>query len=289
MSRKFIDDHIQVLGGRAGLPGPSSDNRTFDPGHQYRDQVDGTIFHNEGNLRDMSIFRKRMVNSTDLVELFTRKPGLNADIANVAEAVRMIANPDFEVLGTNMTSALSTFAAGGGITLTTAGADGDAAILTPHLDTNQTSWAATKWNTSDQILFETNIKTGASVTNTIIWAGFKLTNTNVVATDNDQVYVRFEDDIASGVLQLVTSASGVDTTTNLDLTIAASTSYHLKIVVDADRNVALYVNGVQLARHAAALTANIDLIPYIAVEADGAAAAKAITVRGLRCAKDQND
>tara|TARA_R100000008_G_scaffold51530_1_gene31014 strand:+ start:38 stop:640 length:603 start_codon:yes stop_codon:yes gene_type:complete len=49
-------------------------------------------------------------------------------------------NTNFEVLGTNMTTALATRSATSAVvTLTTAGADQDQAILCPHLDSGQTS------------------------------------------------------------------------------------------------------------------------------------------------------
>lgn len=207
------------------------------------------------------------------------KPSLNADIQNAAEATRMLADPDFEVLGTNMTSALSTFNAEGGITLTTAGADGDGAILLPHLDANQSAWTKFTWGTDREVYWETYIETAASIANAIIWAGLKLTNTPTVATDNDQVFVRYEDDIASGVFQVIESIGGTDTTTSTDITVAASTKYHIGIKINADRTAEVTINGV-LVRKTAALTDAVDLIPYVGVKADGAAAAKAITVFG---------
>ena len=86
-----------------------------------------------------------------LEEWFLQRPGLNAiniidpdaDSAS-ALAITQAANKNFETLGTNMTTALTTFSAThGGILMTTAGADQDQAILLPHLDTNQTSWSGT--------------------------------------------------------------------------------------------------------------------------------------------------
>lgn len=207
------------------------------------------------------------------------KPGLNADINSTTEAVREIADPDFEVLGTNMASALSTFNAEGGITLTTAGADADQAILLPHLDANQTAWTKYTWGTDREVWWECLFDTGASIANAIIWAGLKLTNTQVVATDANQVFVRYEDDENSGKFQVIESIAGTDTTTSTDLAVAASTQYHIAIKINEDRKAEVYING-QLYRKTGVLTDAIDLIPYIGVMADGAAAAKAITVHG---------
>ena len=57
-------------------------------------------------------------------------------------------NNNFEVLGTNMTTALATRnATVAAVTLTTAGADEDQAILCPHLDSGQAAWTGVKWGT----------------------------------------------------------------------------------------------------------------------------------------------
>ena len=103
-----------------------------------------------------------------LYESFLQRPALNAVVsapltdadataaANDAIIVaRAIANRNFEVLGTNMTTALCTFnATSAGIVLTTATADEDQAILAPHLDTDQSAWQVTKWGTENQVDWE---------------------------------------------------------------------------------------------------------------------------------------
>ena len=64
------------------------------------------------------------------------KPGLNANIdqASTVEVQRAL-NRNWEALGTNMTTALCTFnTTSAGIVATTAGADQDQAIITPHLE-----------------------------------------------------------------------------------------------------------------------------------------------------------
>ena len=120
--------------------------------------------------------------------------------------------------------------------------------------------------------------TGAAITNSIVWAGLKLTNTDVVATDNDQCYFRYEDGVNTGKWQAVSSIGGADDAADSGVTVALSTVYHLVIDIAADRTAAFYINGV-LVETSAALTDATDFIPYIAVEADGAAEAKTLTVR----------
>ena len=205
------------------------------------------------------------------------KPGINADIQNAAEATRMITDPFFEILGTNGSSDDVTYNAEGGIQFDTDGADGDGLILLPHLDANQSPWAQITWGTDQETRWECYIKTGASIDNCIIWAGLKLTNTDVVITDDDQVFFRYENGVNSGKWQAVNSIGGTDDSHDSGVTVALSTVYHLVIEIDSSRIARFYINDT-LVETSAALTDTVDLIPYIAVEADGAAEAKALII-----------
>ena len=215
----------------------------------------------------------------------TKRPALNGVLvldenSNAAtHTAAIIADRDFELLGTNMTTALCTFNAEGGITLTTAGADGDEAILLPHLDTNQTAWSVVTWGTDQQTEWECDIKSGANITNAIIWAGLKLTNTEVLSTDAKAAWFRYEDDVTAGKWIAVTSINNVDVSTDTGVTVATSTRYHLKIAIDSSRIARFWINGV-LVHTSTALDDASDLIPYIGVAADGGAGAKAINVYG---------
>ena len=248
-----------------------------------------------------------------LYESFSKKPGLNAvaiidpdaDSAS-ALAAYVIANKDFETLGTNMTTALTTFpGTQAGILMTTAGADQDQAILLPHLDTNQSAWSKVLWGTENQVEWECSINLPA-IDNQKVWAGLKLTNDQLVATDDDQIFFKFQTDATNSEAfsdftywHLVHSIGGTDYISQIPVTVAADTPYHLKIVIDSDRKATCFINGVQYnvtstsgstggtsvtavqpgvaATKSAALTNDVDLIPYIGIEA-GAAAAEAINV-----------
>lgn len=212
------------------------------------------------------------------------KPGLNENILNTTESVRMIADPDFEVLGTNMTAALSTFDVEGGITLTTAGADADQAILSPHVDANQSAWNLVTWGTDQELEWECRIKTGASIDTQIILAGFKTTVVGatgaVNTTDNDEWYFRYEDDVTSGNWESVWRVNGGSVTAeDSGIAVAVNTEYHLKISIDSDRIARFYINGV-LVETSTALKDATNLKPYIFVEDDGTGSARDITVRG---------
>jgi hypothetical protein len=249
-----------------------------------------------------------------LYESFLQRPALNAvasapltdadatAAANDAIIVaRAIASRNFEVLGTNMTTALCTFnATSAGIVLTTATADEDQAILAPHLDTNQSAWQVTKWGTENQVDWECSINPNA-IDNQKLWAGLKLTNDQLVATDDDQAYFKFQTDADNSEaftdftkLHFIHSIAGTDYISQLPITVAANTIYHLRIQINSARQAAIFVNGIQYnvtstsgstggtavttgTTRTAALTDDVDLIPYIGIEA-GAAAAEAVDV-----------
>ena len=248
-----------------------------------------------------------------LYESFAKKPGLNAvsiidpdaDSAS-ALAAYVIANRDFETLGTNMTTALTTFpGTSAGIKMTTAGADQDQAILLPHLDANMSAWSKVLWGTENSVEWECSIMLPA-LDNQKVWAGLKLTNDQLVATDDDQIFFKFQSDATNSEAfttfanwHLVHSIGGTDYISKLPIAVAANTPYHLKIKIDSDRKATCFVNGVQYnitstagstggtavtavqpgtaATKTDALTNDVDLIPYIGIEA-GAAAAEAINV-----------
>ena len=192
-----------------------------------------------------------------LEEYFKQRPILNADLDAVYTVeVARAGNIDFEVLGTNMTSALCTFPTTvAGITMTTAGADADQGILVPTLDTagtkqEQSAWSGVNWGTENQVHWETSIRTSSAIDNQKIWAGLKLTSDQLPETDANQAYFYFATDATNGQLlsdytplYFMYSIAGADYTTNTGITVAASTNYHLKIKFDSDRKMSIFVNG----------------------------------------------
>ena len=227
---------------------------------------------------------------------FPKRPGLNAnlDAASTVEVARALSH-EFEVVGTNMTSALTTFSATyGGIKITTGGTDNDQTTVTPHLDnagTGQTdaitAWAGVQWGTENQTEWACCITTD-TITTVSYHAGLKLTNDPTVATDDDQAYFLFATDDDLGTLadnanwHFVYSIGGTDYVTDLNIAVAADTTYKFKIAIDSDRKVSAFVNGTQYnlnttaaignvnttdlgtgTTKSVALTDDIDFIPYI--------------------------
>ena len=238
-----------------------------------------------------------------LDEWFLQRPGLNANIDQVSTVeVQRALNRNWEALGTNMTTALATFATtSAGILATTAGADQDQAILTPHLDTAATAWAGCLWGTENEVHWETSIMLPA-IDNQNVWAGLKLTNAPELATDDDQAYFNFLTDADNSgqsfsdftKLHFIYSVGGTDYISQLPITVAANTNYHLKIKIDSNRKATIFVNGTQyhvsntsgstggtavtevmpseVATLSNALTNDVDFIPYNGIEANAGAA-----------------
>ena len=238
-----------------------------------------------------------------LDEWFLQRPGLNANIDQVSTVeVQRALNRNWEALGTNMTTALCTFAGtSGGVKATTAGADQDQAIITPHLDTAATALAGCLWGTENEVHWETSIQLPA-IDNQNVWAGLKLTNVPELATDADQAYFNFLTDADNSgqsftdftKLHFIYSVNGTDYISQLPITVAADTVYHLKMEIDSDRKIAIFVNGIQYnvtstsgstggtavttgTTKSSALKNDVDLIPYNGIEANAGAAEALIT------------
>jgi hypothetical protein len=217
------------------------------------------------------------------------KPGLNADILNATESTRMITDPDFEVTpnGTNASSDDVTYYAEGGIDVETDGTDGDSVSIIPHLDANQSAWTQVTWGTDKEVRWDCTITTGPAITTCIIWAGLKLTDTPVTATDADQVFFRYEDDVNSGKWQAVSSIGDSDDAHDTGVTVAINTKYHFTIIIAADRTARFFINGV-LEETSAALTDAVDLIPYIGIEEDGAGSAMTLYIHNQAISRTIN-
>ena len=207
-----------------------------------------------------------------LEEYFEHKPGINADMTidpdaddAAALAAYVIANKNFELLGTSVTSAKATWATTvAGINIATDGAENDQIIIAPHLDTNQTAWSNIKWGTENAVEWEATLRTGGTITTETIWAGLKLTNTPDVATDANQIYFRYCTDDSQTKWSVVSSIANTDVETTTPVTVAIETIYKLQIKIDANRIARCYINDV-LVYTSTALTNDINLIPYIGI------------------------
>jgi hypothetical protein len=198
-------------------------------------------------------------------------PGLNADAP--APAI----DPEFEILGTNASADDVTIHPEGGIKLETDGAAADQVILLPHLSASESAWRGVTWGTDQETRWGCRIKTGSAIADTIIWAGLKLTNTSVTATDADQAFFRYEDSVNSGKWQFVVSIGGTDVAYDTGITAVLSTDYELRIEIDGSRRAWGYIAVNTAAKYnplreinphqgSGAMTDATDLIPYIGIQ-----------------------
>ena len=225
-------DQLQLIAGTQGVQIPNQNSLSRSPGRYY------------------------------LEEFFKQLPQLNAVPAGIV-------NFNFEILGTNASNDDVTFSATtGAIQLQTDGADADQVIVLPHLDANQTSWTNVLWGTENQVDWECTVMT-PDITNIILWAGLKLTNTSVIATDANQVFLRFSTTDGNTTWRAISSIAGIDTNTTSTLTLVANTIYRLRITIDSVRVARIYVNET-LVFTTAALANDVDLIPFVGVQSVGA-------------------
>lgn len=201
------------------------------------------------------------------LEWFGRKVGINGDIDAVytTEVARNVST-DFELLGSNAVTSLSTYSAtDAAMKLTTATADNDQCILLPHLDSEYSPWTGVKWGTENQVIWEGAIKSPAAITTLLLWAGLKKTNTPVIITDTDQVYFRYSTDDSNTTWRVISSIGGTDTNTDTGITVAVDTIYKLRIEIGSDRKADCYINDVLVYR-TAALTDDVNFIPYLGIQ-----------------------
>ncbi len=166
------------------------------------------------------------------VERFKQRPALVATSAvpaadtynTAAMQAALQANRDWAIAGTNAANAGVTYADGGGVVLTTTTTSGDQVILIPQSATNMSSLGTVKYNTSDGTGVGGIIKTASSIASVILWFGLKLTNTSVIATDNDQAFFRYEAGVDTN-WQFCWSVSGTDYSFDTGIAVAASTTY----------------------------------------------------------------
>lgn len=232
------------------------------------------------------------------VERFEQRPLLNADYtpssaddaadgATAAELILMNrGNLDIEVLGTNATSALCDHVEGGGIRLTTAGADADQTILAGHLDAGMSALggAVVNWDSANEPLFLANVVTGpdaGDIHNGTLFAGFKLTLTDVVATDADQFFFRVNSGATGGNWNAVQSVGGTDVEFDTGIQIVEATPYQLLVVLDENRVPHFYINGAYVWTGTAQATALNTYEFYCGVADRGGAAAIEFDVRNL--------
>ena len=212
------------------------------------------------------------------------KPGIQEDMQSEEVAALLLADPDpdFAIIGIEAKSECTSFYAEGGITMTTAGAEGNEVILVPHADANQSAWAQVTWGTDRETRWECRIKTGAEVIGGLIWAGLKQDVTpTVFLNDFDQAFFRYQDIANEGRWQAVSSINSnlIAREADTDVLVEPATDYHFVIDIDADRIAWFYLNGA-LVDTTEPLTPGVNFIPFIGVKSSGVDDVRTLHVRG---------
>jgi hypothetical protein len=168
--------------------------------------------------------------------------------------------------------------------------------------------------TNTLVEFETSITLPSVAADFSLIAGLKLTNTPLITTDANQAMFIFGQDeplvdsanlASNATLHFVYSVAGSDYITNLGLTMVADREYHLKIVINKQRKISIYVNGIQYGLtstayssgnygnnatnaydESVALSDSISLYPMIGVQnSDANTNARSVFVSYVKCSR----
>lgn len=241
-----------------------------------------------------------------LNEVFLQRVAPNGDVSQVD------ANKDFELVNTggnapeNGSCTFPKNGVGTGIVIQSYNATGDNIVVAPHLDTNgagkeQSQWSGIKFGTDNEVEWECSISIPSGANQPAKhWAGLKLTNVSLIATDSTQAYFKYQTSATNGEtfsdfekLHFVYSVSGTDYVSQLPINLNKTGSasdpngpYHLRIKIDAARKISIFVNGIQYnvtttagtsgtavtsgTGTSLALADNVNLIPYIGCETEQA-------------------
>lgn len=203
-----------------------------------------------------------------------------------------------------------------GIKLVTGATDNDFTVLTPRdgeteipATFDSSAWSSVSFGTENKIEFSCGISTSATITESAIWAGLKLTEVGTIATDANQAYFLYssDDDAQTGTLttnsnlHFVYSVGGTDYITDLGIAVTANTVYRLRISFDENRKISVFVNNIQYGlvtsataggttesistTKSLAMTDDIDLLPFVGVQALSAAG-RGIQIGFIKMSRD---
>jgi len=231
-------------------------------------------------------------------------------------------NQNFVIGGTNAGGNQTSSTTGrdtsfAGIKLITGTTNDDFTVLETRDNTTEmptghdsSAWAAVGFGTENKTEFSCAISTSGSITNASFWAGLKLTEVGLYTTDANQAYFLYaaDDDqgtlTTNGNLHFVYSVGGTDYVTDLGITVAVSTVYRLRISIDENRKVSVFVNNIQYGltstttattaggvtestttTRSSALTDDIDFLPFIGVQTH-TTASKGIQIGYVKISRD---
>ena len=140
-----------------------------------------------------------------------------------------------------------------GIKLTTSTTASDQALIYPN-STGHNALSSGVLRPDGRIEFEASVIFPSIATVFSFVAGLKLTSTPLITTDDNQAMFIFGQDeplVASGDLSsntnllFVYSVGGSDYVTDTGLAVVADREYHLKITINKQKKITIFINGVQ--------------------------------------------
>lgn len=201
-----------------------------------------------------------------------------------------------------------------GIKLVTGTTDNDFTVLTPRtgttelpVNTDSSAWSAVKFGTENKTEFYCSLSSGGNIADTSFYAGLKLTEVGDYATDANQAYFLYASNDDQGALttnanlHFIYSVANTDYITDLGIAVAINTVYRLRIRIDVNRKISVFVNNVQYGlvttataggatqpvttTKSLAMTDDIDLLPFVGVKTH-AASSKGIQVSNIKISRD---
>jgi hypothetical protein len=221
-------------------------------------------------------------------------------------------NPIYTLTGTGTPNVSYDTSNGyGGMLLTTSATNLHQAIVHPNSSSGHNALNSGVFKTGSRLEFQTSVIFPV-VPGTLDYsflAGLKLTDTPLVATDDNQAMFIFGNSTAlvgASTLASTTnflfaySIGGTDYITDLGLPVVANREYHLKFSMDKNRKIKVFINGIQFGLtstsgsmgttatntydESTALTTNISLYPVVGIQTTGAA--ESVVVNYIKVSRD---
>jgi hypothetical protein len=231
--------------------------------------------------------------------------------ANTDTSVHQV-NPIYTLTGTGTPNVSYDASNGyGGMLLTTSATNLHQAIVHPNSSSGHNALNSGIFKTGSRLEFQTSVIFPV-VPGTLDYsfcAGLKLTETPLIATDDHQAMFIFGNSTAlvgGSTLASTTnflfaySIGGTDYITDLGLPVVANREYHLKFLMDKNRKIKVFINGIQFGLtstsgsmgttatntydDSTALTTNISLYPVIGIQTTGAA--ESVVVNYIKVSRD---
>ena len=215
-------------------------------------------------------------------------PGRNGLVTIAGSVSAGTHDTDLVLQGTNASADDVSYATTqGGLRFQTDGANGDEEILWPYQTDSLSMLANTQWTSDKGLRWDGLVITQGSDFKGIYWAGLKTTNTEVVTTDADGLWFRYENDqtVCPNHWQAIYNRNGTDYVYDTGVTVAKNSQYHFAIDIDDDQLPTFYINGAEVASGTLSVTAGINFNPVMGVATDGGAGDMYWTVQRQRLSR----